>query len=86
MHAARYGAEGSVEMYTSRVSGYTGRRFVQGKIGIRLSPPGAAATVASLKVVQLSLERLDGAVCHLQVLVETVSFGDELTSDVRYSH
>ena len=42
------------------------------------SPPACAAAVACLKVVQLCLERLDRAVRHLEVLVETVALLDEL--------
>ena len=42
------------------------------------SSPARAAAVARLEVVELGLERLDGAVRGLEVLVETVALGDEL--------
>ena len=48
--------------------------------GDHTSPPAGAATVADLQVVELGLERLDRAVRHLEVLVETVALGDELRS------
>lgn len=44
---------------------------------------GGAAAVSNLEVVELSLELLDGAVSHLEVLVESVTFGDELEKDKR---
>jgi hypothetical protein len=31
-----------------------------------------------LEVVELGLQRLDGTVGHLQILVETIPFGDKL--------
>lgn len=80
--AARYNAEESVEANASGILGYTERRFVQKQTGIRLSPPGTATTIASLEVVELGFQRLDGTMCHLQVFVETVPFGDKLW-DVR---
>ena len=42
------------------------------------SPPASASTIANLEVVELRLELLDGAVCHLQILVEAVTFRNEL--------
>ena len=42
------------------------------------SPPAGAAAVADLKVVELGLERLDRAVGHLEVLVETIAFRNKL--------
>lgn len=43
----------------------------------RLSSASAAA-IADLEVLQLGLELLDGAVCHLEVLVQAVALGDQL--------
>jgi hypothetical protein len=76
--AAGYNVEESVETNANRILGYTERKFVQKQTGIRLSPPGAATTVASLEIVEFGLQRFDGTVCHLQVLVETVPFCDKL--------
>ena len=45
--------------------------------GLR-SPPASASTIANLEVVELRLELLDGAVRHLQILVEAVTFCNEL--------
>lgn len=39
----------------------------------------ASAAIADLEVVQLRLQLLDGAVGRLEVLVETVALGDELS-------
>lgn len=41
-------------------------------------PRPLGATVSDLQVVQLCLERLDGAVSNFQVFVETITFCDEL--------
>jgi hypothetical protein len=41
-------------------------------------PGPLRTTVSDLQIVQLSFERLDIAMSNLQVLVETVTFGDEL--------
>ena len=38
----------------------------------------AAATVANLEVVQLSFQLLDSAVCGLKVLVEPITFSNEM--------
>ena len=42
------------------------------------SPPAGTTTVADLKVVEFGLERLDRAVGHLEVLVETIALRNEL--------
>lgn len=44
----------------------------------RLSTVGAATTVSDLEVVELGFQGLDGAVSQLEVLVETISLGNEL--------
>ena len=41
-------------------------------------PPAGAAAVTNLEVVELGLERFDGAVRHLEIFVEAVAFLDEL--------
>ena len=42
------------------------------------SPPAGATAVTDLEVVELGLERLDRAVGHLEVLVETIALRNEL--------
>ena len=56
---------------------FGGRRRTQAQGNDRL-PAAGVATVADLEVVELGLERLDRAVRHLEVLVETVALRNKL--------